>query len=188
MWSSSRGLSCSYSSWTILNSSSPPTRQGSLMEAITITTSYLTLINRAWSRSRPGLPWWRSPPLHHLWYLMPKKHMLFLYWIIQYCAIHTIHAILVYWANAANNTNGFVFYLFQFRVKNQKDWYQTLFPTHEDIWPFDSPVNTTVHILLEIPPSHELYFFWITLTNELIMWFGKNTTSVRWDFWLIQVF
>ena len=85
--------------------------------------------------------------IHRLWYLMPKKHMLFLYWIIQYCAIHTIHAILVYWANAANNTNGFVFYLFQFRVKNQKDWYQTLFPTHEDIWPFDSPVNTTVHIL-----------------------------------------
>ena len=62
MWPSSRGLSCSYSSWTILNSSSPPTRQGSLMESITITTSYLTLINRAWSRSRPGLSWWRSPP------------------------------------------------------------------------------------------------------------------------------
>ena len=119
----------------------------------------------------------KKSPLHHLWYLMPKKHMLFLYWIIQYCAIHTIHAILVYWANAANNTNGFVFYLFQFRVKNQKDWYQTLFPTHEDIWPFDSPVNTTVHILLEIPPSHELYFFWITLINELGGWFWLIITS-----------
>ena len=37
-------------------------------------------------------------------------------------------------------------------------------------------------IVLEIPPLHKLYFF----TNNLIMWFIKNTMSVWWDFWLIQ--
>ena len=32
-------------------------------------------------------------------------------------------------------------------------------------------------ILLEIPPSHELYFFWITLTNELINVIRKKYNS-----------
>ena len=35
---------------------------------------------------------------------------------------------------------------------------------------------------------NEWWLIRTTRPTSWLMWFGKNTTSVRWDFWLIQVF